>query len=119
MPSTYNERGERASLRRLVTLRTVTRQPQLYSRVKQGGQGADAGLVPRAVRIVRAFVVVLAGIIAGASLYVGFIEAGVIANPFGPRLQGDLQAARGDRPGMRVLFVGNSMTYYHGMPRMV
>jgi hypothetical protein len=63
--------------------------------------------------------VFVAGIVAGVSLYVGFIQAGVIRSPFAPVLQGDLPAARSDRPGMRVLFVGNSMTYYHGMPQMV
>jgi len=63
--------------------------------------------------------VIVAGIVAGVSLYVGFIQAGVIRSPFAPLLQGDLSAARSDRPGMRVLFVGNSMTYYHGMPQMV
>ena len=73
----------------------------------------------RALRLGRAFVVVVAGIVAGVSLYVGFIQAGVIRSPFAPVLQGDLDAARGDRPGLRVLFVGNSMTYYHGMPQMV
>jgi hypothetical protein len=73
----------------------------------------------RALRLGRAFVVIVAGIVAGFSLYVGFIRAGVIQSPFAPVLQGDLTAARSDRPGMRVLFVGNSMTYYHGMPQMV
>jgi hypothetical protein len=63
--------------------------------------------------------VIVAGIVAGASLYVGFIKAGVLPNPFAPVLQGDLRAARSDRPGVRVLFVGNSLTYYHGMPQMV
>ncbi len=62
---------------------------------------------------------IVAGIVAGVSLYVGFIQAGVIRSPFAPVLQGDLDAARSDRPGLRVLFVGNSMTYYHGMPQMV
>jgi hypothetical protein len=63
--------------------------------------------------------VIVAGIVAGVSLYVGFIQAGVISNPFAPLLQGDLQAARSHRSGMRVLFIGNSITYYHGMPQMV
>jgi hypothetical protein len=75
--------------------------------------------VARAARLSRAFLIVTAGIIAGFSLYVGFIHAGVIRNPFGPLLQGDIAAARSDRPGLRVLFVGNSMTYYNDMPQMV
>ena len=73
----------------------------------------------RAIRLGRAFLVVTAGIVAGFSLYVGFIQAGVLPNPFAPLLQGDLEAVRSSRPGLRVLFVGNSITYYHGMPQMV
>ncbi|HEU5066213.1 MAG TPA: hypothetical protein VFT86_10145 [Gaiellaceae bacterium] len=73
----------------------------------------------RALRLGRAFIVVLAGIVAGVSLYVGFVQAGVLPNPFPPVLEGELAGARSDRPGVRVLFVGNSMTYYHGMPQMV
>jgi hypothetical protein len=69
--------------------------------------------------LLRAFLVILAGIVAGVSLYVGFIQAGVIRNPFGPVLQGDIAGARSNRPGIRVLFVGNSTTYYNGMPQMV
>lgn len=56
---------------------------------------------------------------AGVSLYVGFIEAGVIRNPFGPAFRGDLDLVRSDRAGMRVLFVGNSFTYYNSMPALV
>ena len=73
----------------------------------------------RLVRLSRAFLVVMAGIVAGTSLYVGLIQAGVTSSPFAPVLQGDVAAARGDRPGTRVLFVGNSMTYYNAMPQMV
>lgn len=73
----------------------------------------------RTAGLVRAFLVIIAGIVAGVSLYVGFIQAGIISNPFAPLLQGDLQAARSNRSGMRVLFIGNSITYYHGMPQMV
>ena len=69
--------------------------------------------------LLQACLIVIAGIAAGVSLYVGFIQAGVIRNPFGPVLQGDIEAARSDRPGIRVLFVGNSTTYYNGMPQTV
>jgi hypothetical protein len=34
-------------------------------------------------------------------------------------ISGDLDLVRSDRPGVRVLFVGNSLTYYNGMPGMV
>ena len=73
----------------------------------------------RVVRLGRALLVVTAGIVAGFSLYVGLIQAGVMRSPFAPVLQGDIASARSDRPGDRVLFVGNSMTYYNAMPQMV
>jgi hypothetical protein len=79
---------------------------------------ADASVV-KVARLLRAFLVVIAGIVVGVSLYVGFIQAGVIRNPFGPVLQGDFAGAKSSRPGTRVLFVGNSATYYNGMPQMV
>jgi hypothetical protein len=75
--------------------------------------------VLRTAGLLRAFLVVVAGIVAGVSLYVGFIQAGVIRSPFGPVLQGDIAGAKSDRPGIRVLFIGNSTTYYNGMPQMV
>jgi hypothetical protein len=73
----------------------------------------------RVVGVLRAFVVVIAGIAAGVSLYVGLVQADVVPNPFAPVLRGDLAGARSDRLGTRVLFVGNSWTYYHDMPEMV
>src|SRR5262245_23185124 len=87
--------------------------------IKRSRCSADARPVLRASGLLRAFLVVVAGIVAGVSLYVGFIQAGVIRNPFGPVLQGDLAGAKSDRPGIRLLFVGNSTTYYNGMPQMV
>jgi hypothetical protein len=69
--------------------------------------------------LLKAFAVVMAGIIGGFALYVGFVQAGVLANPFGPVVQGDLDEARGDRRGLRVLFVGNSITYWNDTPRLV
>ena len=84
--------------------------------------GRQAASDPRrcsGVGLVRAFIVVIAGLVAGVSLYVGFIQAGVIRNPFGPVVRGDLALARSDRAGMRVLFVGNSTTYYNSMPALV
>ena len=73
----------------------------------------------RVARLSRALLVVTAGIVAGFSLYAGLIHAGVVTSPFAPVLQGDIASARSDRPGIRVLFVGNSMTYYNAMPQMV
>jgi hypothetical protein len=57
--------------------------------------------------------------VAGVSLYVGLIQAGVLRFPFGPSVHGDIGLARSERTGMRVLFVGNSLTYYNSMPALV
>lgn len=54
------------------------------------------------------------GAVLGAVAY-----AGLIGIPFGPQAKGDLAAARSERDGHRVLFVGNSLTYWNGMPSMV
>jgi hypothetical protein len=69
--------------------------------------------------LLRAFVVSGTAIIAAFALYVGFVQAGVLANPFGPVIEGDLDEVRGDRSGLRVLFVGNSITYWNDTPRLV
>jgi hypothetical protein len=74
---------------------------------------------PKAVRLLIAAACIVGGLGAGVSLYVGAIQAGLIRNPFGPVVKGDLVAARSDRPGLRVLFVGNSTTYYNDMPGLV
>jgi hypothetical protein len=71
------------------------------------------------MRLLIAAACILGGLVAGVSLYVGAIQAGLIRNPFGPVVKGDLAAARSDRPGLRVLFVGNSTTYYNDMPGLV
>jgi hypothetical protein len=52
-------------------------------------------------------------------LYVGLAKSGLIRSPFFPRVDGDLALAKSDKPGLRVLFVGNSFTYYHSMPELV
>jgi hypothetical protein len=74
---------------------------------------------PLHARLLIAAALICGGLVAGVSLYVGFIQAGVIRNPFGPVVRGDLASARSDRPGLRVLFVGNSLTYYNDMPGLV
>jgi hypothetical protein len=52
-------------------------------------------------------------------LYVGFAKAGVFHNPLFVQTEGDIQLARSEEPGVRVLFVGNSFTFYNDMPRML
>jgi hypothetical protein len=58
--------------------------------------------------------VALLGVVLGVVAYVFLIGI-----PFGPRASGDLALARSNEPGQRVLFVGNSLTYWNGMPSMV
>jgi hypothetical protein len=65
-------------------------------------------------RIAGLLACLLAGLVLGAVAYLV-----VIGIPFGPQAKGDLEMARSDRPGQRVLFIGNSFTYYNDMPSMV
>jgi uncharacterized protein DUF4886 len=55
----------------------------------------------------------------GLTGYVGLIHYGLVRNPLAPVPSGDLALARGDRPGLRVLFVGNSFTFKNDMPALV
>jgi hypothetical protein len=59
------------------------------------------------------------GLLLTVPLYVGLAKSGIIRSPFFPRAEGDLALAKSDRPGLRVLFVGNSFTYYNEMPAML
>jgi hypothetical protein len=56
----------------------------------------------------------LLGVVLGVVAYVFLIGI-----PYGPKARGDLALARTSEPGQRVLFVGNSATYWNDMPRMV
>jgi hypothetical protein len=47
------------------------------------------------------------------------IHFGVVRNPFGPTISGDVAAARSGKPGLRVLFIGNSFTYMNDLPGVV
>jgi hypothetical protein len=59
------------------------------------------------------------GAVLGLTLLVGLVQSGLVRNPFGPVANGDLALARSDRPGLRVLFVGNSFTIQNDMPGLV
>jgi lysophospholipase L1-like esterase len=63
--------------------------------------------------------VLLAGLLLGVGVFVTLVALGVVRDPLDPVIGGDLALARSTRPGLRVLFVGNSLTYYHDMPEMV
>jgi hypothetical protein len=53
------------------------------------------------------------------AVVVGLVELGVVPNPFAASVSGDVALARSSRPGLRVLFVGNSFTYRNSMPSLV
>jgi lysophospholipase L1-like esterase len=70
-------------------------------------------------RLLRLIAVLLAGLLLGVAAFAALIALGVVRNPLDPVIGGDIALARSARPGQRVLFVGNSLTYYHNMPGMV
>ena len=72
-----------------------------------------------ATRIVKLAGVVGAGIVLGVSSYVGLVKADLVRSPFDPVLSGDIELARSGRAGLRVLFVGNSLTAGNSMPALV
>jgi hypothetical protein len=74
---------------------------------------------PKRRRLLRFFACVCVGFLLTVPLYVGLALSGVVRSPFFPRADGDIALVKSDRPGVRVLFVGNSFTYYNGMPAMV
>jgi hypothetical protein len=80
----------------------------------RSGQGSIAGrgLFKAAARVG-------IGLVLAALVYVGLVQAEVLRSPLDPRIAGDIALARGDRAGLRVLFVGNSFTYDHSMPELV
>jgi hypothetical protein len=59
------------------------------------------------------------GLAVAALISVALVQAGLMRSPFAPALTGDLALARTDRAGLRVLFVGNSFTFYNSMPALV
>jgi hypothetical protein len=72
-----------------------------------------------ATRILRLAACVVVGLVLGTSLVTALIRAGVIRNPFAPVVGGDLALAQSGRPGLRVLFVGNSFTFENDLPALV
>jgi hypothetical protein len=70
-------------------------------------------------RTLRLLACALAGIALGLTAYSGLVHIGVARSLLGPSLRGDIALARGDAPGLRVLFVGNSFTFKNSLPAMV
>jgi hypothetical protein len=65
----------------------------------------------RAGRVVRLSAAALVAVVLGVVLYLSLFRPDPVS--------GDLAQVRSDRPGLRVLFVGNSLTFYNGMTGMV
>jgi hypothetical protein len=61
----------------------------------------------------------VAGIVLGLTVYSGLVHVGLARSLFAPTLRGDIALARSDRPGLRVLFVGNSFTFENSLPALV
>jgi hypothetical protein len=70
-------------------------------------------------RLLRLFTLAVAGIVLGLALYAGLVHIGLARSLLAPTLRGDIALARSDRPGMRVLFVGNSFTFRNSLPALV
>jgi hypothetical protein len=49
----------------------------------------------------------------------GLVHIGLARSLLAPTLRGDIALARDDRPGLRVLFVGNSFTFKNSLPALV
>ena len=84
-----------------------------------GVSGPRKGAVPRAGRLVRAGVHVGAALVLALSVYLGLIQLGLVRSPLAPSMSGDIALARSEQAGLRVLFVGNSLTSANSMPALV
>lgn len=70
-------------------------------------------------RLIRLTACAAVGIALGVSIYAALVAAGVARNPFDPVARGDIALAKSTRPGLRVLFVGNSFTFRNALASMV
>jgi hypothetical protein len=70
-------------------------------------------------RLGRATLVVTAALLLGVSVYAALVGVGLVRSPFAPVAAGDLELARSNRHGVRVLFVGNSLTFRNDLPELV
>lgn len=70
-------------------------------------------------RLSRTFFLAVAGVALGFALYSGLVHIGLARSLLAPNLRGDIALARSDRPGLRVLFVGNSFTFRNSLPALV
>jgi hypothetical protein len=73
----------------------------------------------RPLRLLGLLACVPLGLFLGVLLFTGLVQAGLVRSPLAPILGGDVALAQSERPGLRVLFVGNSLTFENSMPSLV
>ncbi len=81
------------------------------------GTTAEHWMPPR--RLLRLLACVPIGLAVAAVLILGAARLGLLSFATGPQISGELAQAESRQPGIRVLLVGNSFTYFNGMPQMV
>lgn len=81
-------------------------------RQRAGAHFSLAGLGRALLRGVAALGVAVAA-------YVTLVQFDVVRSPLDPSLGGDVELAKSGRPGLRVLFVGNSFSYENALPTLV
>ena len=115
----WADRQGDARLAALIGVAVAREQPRggRLASFKIPRRGADPCSV--IARLLRLIAVLLAGLLLGVGAFAALVALGVVRNPLDPVIGGDIALARSGRPGQRVLFVGNSLTYYHDMPGMV
>jgi hypothetical protein len=81
--------------------------------MQREGRGISASGLTRAFLRLLGVALVLVG------AYWGLARAGIVPNPFAAATRGDIDLAESDRPGLRVLFVGNSFTRANSLPHLM
>jgi uncharacterized protein DUF4886 len=69
--------------------------------------------------VIRVVARISIGFLLAGVIYVGLVQLDVVRSPFDPEARGDLALARGTGDGLRVLFVGNSLTFENDTPALV
>jgi len=81
--------------------------------------GASRRPTSRAGRAVRVAARVSTAVLLLGAVYIALVQLNLIRSPLDPSIRGDIELARSAEDGVRVLFVGNSLTYSNDMPSLV
>ena len=73
----------------------------------------------RPLRLLGLVACVPLGLVVAIALFAALVSVGAVRSPFAPTLGGDIELATSHRAGLRVLFVGNSLTFENSMPALV